>query len=370
MRFLQGRSCSDSVLGELVHYNQIRFESDVTTGVWPLDDEAHISAWKDYFKQAGKIEVTALLRRIFIQLNFPIQKDIANHPDYRAARGRGILPAEAGTVAEFFSPDQIAFEIHQSPAGAIPVLDLGDRRDFETLIQALFKKNQPTPIPAAQGAAMVAGYNNWDRVRQLKQDFLQTSQNESWGVFFREKVVPQKSLYQDRFILLSRGGYSDVTATAIQINESEWLDLSRTIRLHHECAHYFTRRVLGSMRNHFHDELIADYCGIVAANGRFRSDWFLLFMGLEAFPKIRKGGRSENYLGNPPLSNAAAAIQREILCAAALAVERFHDRHSQILNGIAGQAKAILTLSRTSLVQMAGPQAADHLDAALKSVKG
>ena len=37
------------------------------------------------------------------------------------------------------------------------------------------------------------------------------------------------------------------------------------IRRQHECTHYPTSPLLSSMRSHLADELIADYCGIVAA---------------------------------------------------------------------------------------------------------
>lgn len=63
------------------------------------------------------------------------------------------------------------------------------------------------------------------------------------------------------------------------------------------------------MRNNMRDELIADYQGIVAANGgRYRADWFLRFIGLEAFPEYRQGGRLQNYRGQPPLSDGAFKI--------------------------------------------------------------
>jgi len=72
------------------------------------------------------------------------------------------------------------------------------------------------------------------------------------------------------------------------MDESTWHSLSLIIRLSHECTHYFTRRLFGSMRNNLLDELIADYQGIVAANGgRYRADWFLRFVGLESFPDYR-----------------------------------------------------------------------------------
>lgn len=58
---------------------------------------------------------------------------------------------------------------------------------------------------------------------------------------------------------------------------------------------YFMRRVFSSMRNILSNEIIADYFGIVAARAGFQHDWLLRFMGLEAFPSYRVGGRLENF---------------------------------------------------------------------------
>ena len=87
-------------------------------------------------------------------------------------------------------------------------------------------------------------------------------------------------------------------AADLGLAEAEWREMSLVIRREHECAHYFTRRLFGSMRNNLLDELIADYAGLVAATGRFRADWFLRFIGLEEFPRYRPGGRLDLYRGS------------------------------------------------------------------------
>ena len=108
-----------------------------------------------------------------------------------------------------------------------------------------------------------------------------------WREEFR-RLVPHKELYQDRLLILSDGPYSNVKAGEMGLTEQEWRRTSTTIRLEHECTHYFTLRVFGSMRNNLLDELIADYAGITAVDP---TDWFLRFMGLESFPAYREGGR-------------------------------------------------------------------------------
>jgi hypothetical protein len=125
--------------------------------------------------------------------------------------------------------------------------------------------------------------------------------------------VPRKELYQDRFLILSDGPYSNVTVGEIGLSDTEWRRQSTMIRLEHECTHYFTLRVFGSMRNNLLDELIADYMGITAAADRYRSDWFLRFMGLESFPVYREGGRLQNYRGRPPLSEGAFGTLRALV---------------------------------------------------------
>ena len=104
----------------------------------------------------------------------------------------------------------------------------------------------------------------------------------------------------------------------------EWLNASLVIRREHECAHYFTRRVLGSMRNSLLDELIADYVGVVAASGRYHAAWFLRFLGLEEFPAFRPDGRLQRYRGDPPLSDGAFAVLRSVAKRAAERLEAFH----------------------------------------------
>jgi len=39
---------------------------------------------------------------------------------------------------------------------------------------------------------------------------------------------------------------------------------------------------IGSSRNNLHDELIADFCGLYAAFGKYRAAWFIKFFNLRA----------------------------------------------------------------------------------------
>lgn len=82
-------------------------------------------------------------------------------------------------------------------------------------------------------------------------------------------------------LLLNRAPYSNIPAEDLGISAEEWLERSQCLRLRHECAHYETLRLLGGMRNHALDEILADALGQIAAFGDFDADRQRLFFGLE-----------------------------------------------------------------------------------------
>jgi len=170
----------------------------------------------------------------------------------------------------------------------------------------------------------------------------------------RQRLIPRKELYQDRFIILSDGPYSAVPAEAIGLTEQEWRRASLIIRREHECAHYFTLRMYSAMRNNILDELIADYMGIVAAAGQYEAHWFLRFLGLENFPHYRRGGRLENYRGAPPLTDGAFRILQVLVKNAAENLEKFDRKHAAALRCPANQRAILTVLTRLTLVKMPG----------------
>ena len=81
-------------------------------------------------------------------------------------------------------------------------------------------------------------------------------------------------------ILLNHAPYSNIPAERLGLEKSDWLELSHRLRLAHECAHYETLRILGDMKNHALDEILADTLGQIAAFGNFDADRQRLFFGL------------------------------------------------------------------------------------------
>jgi hypothetical protein len=258
-----------------------------------------------------------------VQLQFPIELGISETADYRASTRRGIsIPL--GTVGlKLRSPQQLELFMHESWAGPIPVIFAGDRSDFELLVQALLRRNEPVAIPAAMGACMVAGFNNWDRISSYRNHWELEHGSVGWEQEW-QRLIPQKALYQDRFILLSDIPYSNIRATELGLAEDYWRQKSRLIRLEHESIHYWTKRRLGAMQNNALDELMADYWGLVSATGEYRADWFLRFLGLEAWPRYRSSGRLSSYRGQPELSAGAFRVLQGLVVTAAQNLERAH----------------------------------------------
>jgi len=255
-------------------------------------------------------------------------------------------------------PDGLRLFIHPTPAGRLPVVVAEAREDFVTLVQALARHNEPEPIPASMGACILSGYSNWDRIARLRRDWEEQPSGErhppTWEQRFRE-IVEDRQTYQDRFVILSAGPYSDVTATDLGRDPEQWASESLHIRLAHESTHYFTRKVMGRMRNVLTDELVADYIGIVAGTGRFRADWFLRFMGLDVGTGCRSAGRLQIYRGAPPLSEGAFFMLQMAVRRAAYNLEAFFELSGGVAPiDDAARAQTIITLTSMGLEGMAG----------------
>ncbi|BBD63714.1 hypothetical protein NIES4072_26300 [Nostoc commune NIES-4072] len=353
---------------ELLAYNQNTFDHSFSTlrAKFPLPPEPHVAAWEEYAVIAQEIGVFQALSSKLVQLKFPILQGISQTQVYRFATRKGMtvdgMIEATGLILQ--QPEQLQLILHQSLAGVIPVLLTRNREDFVSLVQALTMRNEPKPVPASMGACMVTGLNNWDRVRQYRQQWSAKNfgncSESSWLEEFG-RLIPQKQLYQDRLIILSDGFYSNVSASDIGLLEPEWWCISMTIRLEHECTHYFTHRLFGSMRNNLLDELIADYRGIVAAIGHYRADWFLRFLGLESFPDYREGGRLQNYRGQPPLSEGAFKILQALVKSAAENLERFDAEHGGELRTLNSQPIMLIALTYLTLEELADSKAHSYI---------
>ena len=356
MHVLTSLGADPGQVEELLHYNEMSFHGAAPENFrFPLPDEPFVEVWEEYAREvlaSGSIEVLA---KYLVQLRFPVLAGMSQNDDYVSATRRGVssvnMSAASGLRLQF--PGQCQLVLHQTPGGRIPILIAGNRQDFVLLVQALAKHNEPAVVPASMGALILSGYNNWHRIQILRAAFEAAEAPEaSWDEEF-QKIKANKELFQDRFIILSSGPYSDVDASQIGLDPEQWRGLSLAIRREHECAHYFTRRTFGSMRNNLIDEMIADYWAIAVTLGAFRADWFLRFFGLEAPSQYRAGGRLQNYRGNPPLTDGAFLILQELVRHAARNLEQFDRRCLRERQQADAQAALFMALTALTAEEIA-----------------
>lgn len=337
----------------------------------PLADEPQIDVWEEYAREATRDGVLPALARRLVQWRFPIEAGISQTDAYRAATRRGVFPPNKQPGLDVEDPGGLELVIYPTLAGRIPVITARRRPDFVALVRACSCRNEPDPVPDSMGACIVNGLNNWDRVararRQMEAERGAPFDDDGWSEAFRA-LVPRKPLYQDRLIILSRAPYSAVPAAALSLDDAEWREKSVAIRREHECTHYFTLRAFGAMRNNLLDEFVADFAGLGRAFGRYDADLALRFLGLEAYPVYRAGGRFENYLQTPPLTADAAVILQGIVVRAAHQVESFTLGMDLGNPGVC--ARLVVALAGSTLVELAGGEADARLGARLSSVPG
>lgn len=352
-----------ALVDELLAYNENRFDAARARRLTlPLGDEAHLEAWAEYAADARERGVVPALAERFVQLQFPVREGISATEAYRAASRRGERPAPGETPA-FVAPERISLELYETVAGRIPVLVAGERADFVTLVRVFSGRNEPIPVPDSMGACIVTGLNNWDRVARHRRRFEAASgsagDEAAWLAEFKT-LVPQKELYQDRFIILSSGPYSAVAASEAARDEATWQRDSIAIRRAHESAHYFTCRIFGSMRNNLLDEIIADFAGLQDTFGAYDGALALRFFGLERFPRYREGGRLESYLGDPPLSAGAVAVLRTLVHRAVRNIEAFASIH-EALRARDAVARMVVALTGMTLEELASSEMAGRI---------
>ncbi|MGH9159232.1 MAG: DUF7005 family protein [Vicinamibacteraceae bacterium] len=312
LRLLERFGVARDIAGEVLVYTANPYTAPIACREWPLADEPHVERWLMYAREARRVGAFEALRAVFPQLRFPIRANVSEDSAYRAATRRGDVGGAAtyGHGLVLREPERLELTVVSSAGGRIPVLVAGCRDDFVALVQAFTERNEPRPVPTSMGACLVKGLTNWDRVADYRARWERekgtSGDAEAWATELRA-FSARKELYQDRFVLLSSGPYSGVSAEDAGRPEPEWLARSLVIRREHELTHYVTWRLYGFLRSHATDEIVADFVGLVRAFGRYPGELARRFLGLEAYPSFRAGGRLEHYRGDPSLSPPAFA---------------------------------------------------------------
>jgi len=359
---------------ELLAYNRCAIEQRGLPSLpaFPLADEPHLLAWREYADEASRRGPWSALRGRLPQLRFPIAAGMSEQGEYRDATRRGIFAAEAGPDAglQLAEPDGLDLVLHAGIAGTVPLIVVTERADFVSLVRALCHRNEPRPVPDSMGACIVAGYNNWDRIHAHRRRWEAAhpgADAAAWSAEF-QRLQANKPLYQDRFVILSRGPYSNVRGAELGFTEAEWLKHSLLIRREHECTHYFTLRVFGALQNNLLEELIADFIGLVSTFGGFGADLALRFLGLEAFPTVRPTGRLNNYRGSPRLSDGAFAVLARLAYDAVRNLERLAADRSEDLRGEDDLPRLVCALTSLTMEELAAEGASGRIDSRLAAI--
>ena len=221
-----------------------------------------------------------------------LNPDVTGQDVYRQVVLEGTEPAEK-SLSHYSGDDADRMELMDTPAGQVLVVTLGNRHDFELVLRGMMaaKDGPLAQIPQSQGAAMLTAFN-WHRIHAHLAAY---PKEEHYAEF--QKFTAVKKNYLDELVILSRGPYSDVSASAIGCPEDEWLDISDTIRRYHELTHVICRRQYPEYKDPVYDELVADAVGIYAAYGYFDPEMEKKFLGISG--DIYTGGRLENYTKEP-----------------------------------------------------------------------
>lgn len=233
------------------------------------------------------------------QVGLPIKEGIKNTEEYKNAVLRG---KEIKKISNDFSESKDDYiEVVETPAGDASILYIDDRKDFETAIQKLAHKCEPTNIPASMGASTISGLINWEKIHNHEKEYKDNG-GAFWDIEFH-MFTEDASNYKDSLIILSGGDYSAVCTKDINkqlekeeksLSEEEWKQASIEIRKYHELTHFICQRLYPDHKSAIRDEIIADAIGIIAAFNSYKPKIAKLFLGLEG-RTYREGGRLQNY---------------------------------------------------------------------------
>lgn len=196
---------------------------------------------------------------------------------------------ETKSLAHYTGSEEDLLEEADTPAGAVRIVTLGNRRDYELVVRGFMavKAGPLAKIPRSQGASELTVYN-WGKINAHLAAFPEEQQSEEFARF-----TAKKENYVEALIVLSVGPYSNIPAEKTGFSEEEWLKASQTIRRYHECTHFICRKLYPENIDAVWDELAADAVGIRAATGRYDTELAKTFLGIK--DGRYAGGRLENY---------------------------------------------------------------------------
>lgn len=210
---------------------------------------------------------------------------------HRRASAYGIAP-EGANLDHFTGNPEDELRSVDTPAGAVEVLFLKERADFECFLQIVGHKAQPVPIARTVGAITYRGIADWGKVAAAEQAYREAG-GDDWDAEFA-RLAKEPGAFRSELIIISEGPYSNIPAEQTAYAADEWVRISREVRLHHECAHVVCRRLMPADILPIWDEVTADVTGLLCATGAYDPSMAALFLGVTRDGYA--GGRLEEYL--------------------------------------------------------------------------
>lgn len=204
---------------------------------------------------------------------------------------RGKDPTEK-LLDHFLGSEEDELWTENTPAGDVEILYLNNREDFENFLRIMANKCSMAEIPPTTGAMTLVGIINWDKITQHKRDYL-ASGGTNWAAE-QKRFTSVKENYTDTMIVISRGQYSGIDEKRAGFSAEEWLDISKKIRIYHECSHVICRRLYPEKKDAVWDEVAADAIGLLGALGTYDTALASAFLGVDF--NGYTGGRLENYV--------------------------------------------------------------------------
>lgn len=257
---------------------------------------------------------------------------------HRLAARRGVVAPDARLDHFVTSEDDELREV-QTPAGPVEVVFLRERADFETFLQIVGHKAQPTPIAPTVGAITYRGLADWGKVAAARTAYLAEG-GQDWSQEFG-RLARTPGAFRTELVVISEGPYSNIDSRKTPFAPDEWLRVSREIRLHHECAHVVCRRMMPDDVLPVWDEVTADVVGLLCATGAYDAALATRFLGVTEAGFV--GGRLVEYLSEE---------QRTCIDAIAVAVYRSCEQIARLCGSqeTADPFSFLLNLKRTPLL--------------------
>ena len=336
----------------------------------PPGEEPQLEAWRRTVARSREVGAWRALVERFVQLRFPIREGISSDPDYRVAVRRGEAPPPHASPLCPSDPEGIEIRLHSSVAGWVPVILARHRADFELLVRALALRNEPRPVPPAQGACLVTGLVDWERVARHRERW-ERGRGRAAGGWAEEMrcLRARPELYLDRLVIATVGPYSGVPAPE-GLDARSWERLSLRIRLGHECTHYLAARAFGRLRHDILEELLADWVGLLCATGSYDRELARRFLGLGDDGAVTAGGRLHLYRGDPPLTGAAFALLGELASRGVEALAAMENELGTAAVDRTVQARVVLAASTLPEWELAVPGFAGRVLGLVKQLEG